>query len=94
MKIKIENPEPFVSWGNAIGIVLFSRPNDDHVNFFVEDFNHHRVARKELGTPSLVELELELQENPELRHIAESNGLISITHQHTLDFLEYATSYN
>ena len=94
MKIKIENPEPFVSWGNAIGIVLYSREIDTHVNFFTGDMTHSRVNREELGSPSLVDLKLELENNDSLRYLAEENKLITVTHQHTLDFLEYATSYN
>lgn len=94
MKIKIENPNPFVSWGNAIGIVLFSRENDTHVNFFTGDMACSRVPRVELGSPSFVELELELQENDSLRYLAEENKLITVTHQHAIDFLQYATSYN
>ena len=94
MKVKIINPTPFVSWGNAIGIVLFSNENDTHVNFFTGDMAHSRVARVELGSPSFVELELELQDNDSLRYLAEENKLITVTHQHEIDFLKYATSYN
>ncbi len=94
MKIEFNKTEPFVSWGNAIGIVLYSRENDTHVNFFTGDMTHSRVNREELGSPSLVELKLELENNDSLRYLAEENKLITVTHQHTLDFLEYATSYN
>lgn len=94
MKITVINSEPFVSWGNAIGIVLFSRENDITVNLFTEDMTHNRVDRKELGTPSYNELMIELEENEGLRYLAEEQGLIAITHQHTIDFLEYAASYN
>ncbi len=94
MKIEFNKTEPFVSWGNAIGIVLYSRENDTHVNFFTGDMTHSRVNREELGSPSLVELRLELENNDSLRYLAEENKLITVTLQHTIDFLEYATSYN
>jgi hypothetical protein len=94
MKITLINSEPFVSWGNAIGIVLYSRENDITVNVFTEDMTHTRVNRKELGTPSYNELMIELEENEGLRYLAEEQGLIAVTHQHTIDFLEYAASYN
>jgi|TARA_Y100000768_G_C23981979_1_gene686402 hypothetical protein len=94
MKIEFNKTEPFVSWGNAIGIVLYSRENDTHVNFFTGDMTHSRVNREELGSPSLVELKLELENNDSLRYLAEENKLITVTLQHTIDFLEYATSYN
>jgi hypothetical protein len=94
MKITLLNSEPFVSWGNAIGIVLFSRENDITVNVFTEDMTHNRVDRKELGSPSYNELIIELEHNEGLRYLAEEQGLIAITHQHTIDFLEYAASYN
>jgi hypothetical protein len=94
MKITVINSEPFVSWGNAIGIVLFSKENDITVNLFTEDMTHDRVNRKELGSPSYNELIIELEENEGLRYLAEEQGLIAITHQHTIDFLEYAASYN
>ena len=94
MKITVINSEPFVSWGNAIGIVLFSREQDSFVNFFTGDMDHSRVKRKELGSPSLVELLIELENNPELRFVAKQNQLITVTEQHTIDFLEYANSYN
>ena len=67
MKIEIINPKLFVTWGNAIGIVLFSNENDTHVNFFTGDMAHSRVARVELGSPSFVELGIELQDNESLR---------------------------
>lgn len=94
MKIKLLNPEPFVSWGNAIGIVLFSSVNDITVNVFTEDMTHNRVDRKELGSPSHNELMIELEHNEGLRYLAEEQGLIIVTQQHTIDFLEYAASYN
>ena len=94
MKIEFNKTEPFVSWGNAIGIVLYSRENDTHVNFFTGDMTHSRVNREELGSPSLLELRLELENNDSLRYLAEENKLITVTLQHTIDFLEYATSYN
>ena len=40
MKIKVNNPEQFVTWGNAIGIVLYSREQDLFVNFFTGDMDH------------------------------------------------------
>jgi hypothetical protein len=94
MKIKLLNSEPFVSWGNAIGLVLFSRENDITVNVFTEDMTHNRVNRKELGSPSYNELMIELEHNDGLRYLAEEQNLIAVTHQHTIDFLEYAASYN
>mgnify|MGYP003669416362 FL=1 len=94
MKIKVINPEQFATWGNAIGIVLYSREQDLFVNFFTGDMDHSRVKRKEIGSPSLVELLIELEENPELRYIAELRGFISVTQEHTVDFLKYANSYN
>ena len=66
MKIEFNNTEPFVSWGNAIGIVLYSREIDTHVNFFTGDMTHSRVNREELGSPSLVDLKLELKNNDSL----------------------------
>ena len=53
MKIKVINPEQFATWGNAIGIVLYSREQDLFVNFFTGDMEHSRVKRKEIGSPSL-----------------------------------------
>jgi len=94
MKITVINPEPFVSWGNAIGIVLFSKENDITVNLFTEDMTHNRVNRKELGSPSYNELMIELEHNEGLRYLAEEQGLIETSNQHTIDFLEYAASYN
>lgn len=94
MKIKVNNPEQFVTWGNAIGVILYSREQDSFVNFFTGDMEHSRVKRKEIGSPSLVELLIELEHNPELRFVAKQNELITVTEQHTIDFLEYANSYN
>ncbi len=94
MKITVINPEPFVSWGNAIGIVLFSKENDITVNLFTEDMTHNRVNRKELGSPSYNDLMIELEHNEGLRYLAEEQGLIETSNQHTIDFLEYAASYN
>jgi len=94
MKIKVINPEQFATWGNAIGIILYSREQDLFVNFFTGDMEHSRVKREELGSPSLVELLIELENNPELRFVAKQNQLITVTQQHTMDFLEYANSYN
>lgn len=94
MKITVINSEPFVSWGNAIGIVLFSKENDITVNVFTEDMTHNRVNRKELGSPSYNELMIELEHNEGLRYLAEEQGLIETSNQHTIDFLEYAASYN
>ena len=70
MKIKVNNPEQFVTWGNAIGIVLYSREQDLFVNFFTGDMDHSRVEREQLGSPSLVDLLIELENNPELRFVA------------------------
>tara|TARA_R100000951_G_scaffold10457_1_gene8908 strand:- start:136 stop:420 length:285 start_codon:yes stop_codon:yes gene_type:complete len=94
MKIKVNYPEQFATWGNAIGIILYSREQDSFVNFFTGDMEHSRVERKELGSPSLVELLIELENNSELRFVAKQNQLITVTEQHTIDFLEYANSYN
>ena len=94
MKIKVNNPEQFVTWGNAIGIVLYSREQDLFVNFFTGDMEHSRVEREQLGSPSLVNLLIELENNPELRFVAKQNQLITVTEQHTIDFLAYANSYN
>lgn len=94
MKIKVNNPEQFVTWGNAIGIVLYSREQDLFVNFFTGDMDHSRVEREQLGSPSLVDLLIELENNPELRFVAKQNQLITVTEQHTMDFLAYANSYN
>ncbi len=94
MKIKVNNPEQFVTWGNAIGIVLYSREQDLFVNFFTGDMEHSRVEREQLGSPSLVDLLIELENNPELRFVAKQNQLITVTEQHTIDFLAYANSYN
>ena len=94
MKIKVNNPEQFVTWGNAIGIVLYSREQDLFVNFFTGDMDHSRVEREQLGSPSLVDLLIELENNPELRFVAKQNQLITVTEQHTIDFLAYANSYN
>ena len=94
MQITIENPEQFVTHNGNIGIVLYSREQDTHVNFFTEDMKHIRVNREQLGSPSLVDLKLELNENSQLRYIAEHNNVITVNHQHKLDFLEYALSYN
>ena len=69
MKIEFNKTEPFVSWGNAIGIVLYSRENDTHVNFFIGDMTHSRVNREELGSPSLVELKLELEKTSIMKRI-------------------------
>ena len=94
MKIKVNNPEQFVTWGNAIGIVLYSREQDLFVNFFTGDMEHSRVEREQLGSPSLVDLLIELENNPELRFVAKQKQLITVTEQHTIDFLAYANSYN
>ena len=94
MKITLINSEPFVSWGNAIGLVLFSKENDITVNVFTEDMTHSRVNRKELGSPSYNELMIELEHNDGLRYLAEEQNLIAVNHQHTIDFLKYASSYN
>jgi hypothetical protein len=94
MKITLINSEPFVSWGNAIGLVLFSKENDIIVNVFTEDMTHSRVNRKELGLPSYNELMIELEHNDGLRYLAEEQNLIAVNHQHTIDFLKYASSYN
>lgn len=94
MKVEIIYPEKFATWGNAIGVILYSREQDEFVNLFTGDMEHSRVNRKEIGSPSLVELELELEHNESLRYLAKQNQLITVTYQHTLDFLEYASSYN
>jgi len=94
MEIKVVRPEQFATWGNAIGIVLYSREQDNFVNFFTGDMEHRSVKRKDLGSPSLVDLLIELEENPELRYISELRGFISVTQEHTVDFLKYANSYN
>ena len=56
--------------------------------------DHSRVEREQLGSPSLVDLLIELENNPELRFVAKQNQLITVTEQHTIDFLAYANSYN
>ena len=94
MQITIQNPEQFATWHNVIGVVLFSRPQDSIVNFFTEDLVHQKVKRDELGSPSMVDLMKELEENAQLRYIAEQNNLLTIDNQQTLDFLKYASSYN
>ena len=94
MKVKINYPEKFATWGNAIGIILYSREQDEFVNLFTGDMEHSRVEREQLGSPSLVDLLIELENNPELRFVAKQNQLITVTEQHTIDFLAYANSYN
>ena len=94
MQITIQNPEQFATWRNVIGVILFSRPQDLIVNFFTEDLVHQKVKRDELGSPSMVDLMTELEENAQLRYIAEQNNLLTIDNQQTLDFLKYASSYN
>jgi hypothetical protein len=94
MKIKVIKPEQFVTWGNAIGIVLYSREQDTTVNFFTADMECSRVKREELGSPSLVELKLELQSNNSLRYIAKENYLITVTEDMGIEYLKYANSYN
>jgi|TARA_R100000742_G_C4278762_1_gene101994 hypothetical protein len=94
MKITFIKPELFVQHNRNIGIVLFSREQDQHVNFFTGDMEHKRVNRNELGSPSMNYLEAELLTNESLRLLAVDNNIITLNYQQSLDFLEYAVSYN
>tara|TARA_R110002020_G_scaffold17044_16_gene60318 strand:- start:990 stop:1274 length:285 start_codon:yes stop_codon:yes gene_type:complete len=94
MKITFIKPELFVQHNRNIGIVLFSREQDQHVNFFTGDMEHRRVNRNELGSPSMNYLEAELLTNESLKLLAIDNNIITINYQQSLDFLEYAVSYN
>ena len=94
MKITFIKPELFVQHNRNIGIVLFSREQDQHVNFFTGDMSHHVLNRNLIGSPSMVDLDLELLANDSLRYLAIENNLISVSHQHEIEFLKYADSYN
>ena len=94
MKIIILKPEQFVQHRNKIGVILFDNPTHDTVNFFTGDMEHRRVNRNELGSPSMNYLEAELLTNESLKLLAIDNNIITINYQQSLDFLEYAVSYN
>tara|TARA_B100001769_G_C22034215_1_gene555764 strand:- start:317 stop:601 length:285 start_codon:yes stop_codon:yes gene_type:complete len=94
MKIIILKPEQFVQHRNKIGVILFDNPTHDTVNFFTGDMSHRVLNRNLIGSPSMADLDLELLANDSLRYLAIENNLITVSHQHEIEFLKYADSYN
>ena len=93
MNIIMLRPESFVKYKRKIGVVLYTPEHYLKVNYF-NGRDTQNVSRDKLSSPSLEELNKELLNNDELRHLALENELIDVDYQQRLDFLEYAGSYN
>ena len=94
MQAIILNPEVFIQYKSKIGIMLYSEDNSSQVNFFT-GYEHLKLDRSQLETPSLEKIQEAVVSNEHLRELAEDHNLIEIHYNdETEDYLEYYSTFN
>lgn len=92
MKILILKPEMFVSYEDAMGLALFS--NSTFTWFFNGDDLPLQLLTKQVDSPSIEEIQAELEENLDLLELAVLHDAAEVQDRDDEDYLNYCLSYD
>lgn len=92
MNITINKPAAFRMYNQQIGVILYCTPEKS--NFFVPGRKHISLSPDKLDTIRIDFIQDELEENEELRELAEYHDLITIHRFDRIAYLNYTNSFN
>lgn len=94
MNAIILNPELFIQYKSKIGIMLYTEQDSPQVNLFT-GYEHLKVDRNQIKTPSIEEIEDAVVSDEHLRELAEDHNLVEIHYNDdTEDYMEYYSTFN
>jgi len=94
MNAIILNPEQFIQYKSKIGIMLYTQEDSPQVNFFT-GYEHLKLDRNQIETPSLEKIQDAVVSNEHLRELAEEFNLVEIHYNDdTEDYMDYYSTFN